>query len=341
MILLENEFLKGRSNHQSIRHNHSHGWLVLFVLRFSVSLLLLCSSSTVKSIEHSADILIIKSSGAEVYDTVIAQLKQHLSKQCIPQNGACPHTNIETTTADKTRPSTKDFDLVITLGLKARTFADRHFSNSRIINAMIPTGNGDSSDKNTNVQNHPTLILDQPPIRSLLLIKYLMPNAERVGFLYTRENSDGVESLVKSAEEIGLKLIPTFVDDEAKVGKQLSQTFDKIDVLLALPDVKIHNRKHVTSILLSTYRNKIPLIGFSAAYVKAGALAAIYSTPENIGLQLAESIGKEFANQAIPTKVIYPKYFSVSINSRVAHSLAIQVPAESDKIEMLIRDMEK
>jgi ABC-type uncharacterized transport system substrate-binding protein len=264
-----------------------------------------------------------------------------LDKRCKPQKQACIHANIETSIANTTRPIAKAYDLVITLGLKAREYADSHLGSSRIINAMIPTGNGGSSEANKNGETHPTLILDQPPIRSLLLIKYLMPNAERVGFLYTRENSDGVESLVKSAEEIGLRLIPSFVDDETKVGKQLSLTFDKIDILLALPDVKIHNRKNVTSILLSTYRNKIPLIGFSAAYVKAGALAAIYSTPENIGQQLAEILGKDFANQKIPNTVIYPKYFSVSINSRVARSLAIQVPAESDRIETLIRDMEK
>ncbi len=263
-------------------------------------------------------------------------------KQCIPQEKECRHAQIQILLDNDRAPIAKDYELVITLGLRARAFAERHLSHNRIINAMIPTGNGGSSEASkNNTRDHPTLILDQPPRRSLLLIKYLMPGAKRIGFLYTRENSARAELLVKSAASLGLTLVPTFIDDETRLGKQLSLLFDKIDVLLALPDINIHNRKNVTSILLSTYRNKIPLIGFSAAYVKAGALAAVYSTPENISLQLAEIIGREFSGQEIPNKVIYPKYFSVSVNSQVARSLAIQVPAESDKIETLIRDAEK
>ena len=116
---------------------------------------------------------------------------------------------------------------------------------------------------------------------------------------------------------------------------------DRIDVLLALPDVKIHNRRNVSSILLTTYRNRIPLIGFSSAYVKAGALAAIYSTPENIGDQLAELTVQLLTADGIMQQVIYPKYFSLSINSRVARSLGLQLQFDSEDLAQLIRDAEQ
>jgi ABC-type uncharacterized transport system substrate-binding protein len=92
---------------------------------------------------------------------------------------------------------------------------------------------------------------------------------------------------------------------------------------------------------LTTYRNRIPLIGFSAAYVKAGALAAIYSTPENIADQLAELTAQSLSAAGAVKQIISPKYFSVSINSRVARSLGVQLKLDSDKLAQLIRDAEQ
>jgi len=54
------------------------------------------------------------------------------------------------------------------------------------------------------------------------------------------------------------------------------------DVLLAVPDSEIYNSNSIRNILLSSYRRGIPLVGFSQAYVKAGALCAIFSTPEQL-----------------------------------------------------------
>ena len=333
--------LNVRSNTLSARHNHSHGWADYFIHRIILSIILIGFSPLITSTEHVLNVLILKSSEAEVYDTVLKQIKQHLNEQCKQQPEDCRGMDIQDHIVDTTSIIPDDADLIISLGLKARTFANQRFSGNKIINAMIPIGGNELTELEIKAPKHPTLVLDQPPIRSLLLIKYLMPDAQHIGFLYSQDNSDQVALLEKSAEILGLSLVPSFVGDESRIGKQLSLMFDEIDVLLALPDTNIHNRKNVTSILLSTYRNKIPLIGFSAAYVKAGATAAVYSTPDNIGHQIAEIIDSFFRDQAIPKQIIYPQYFSVSINSRVARSLAIQIPAESDTIERLIREAEK
>jgi hypothetical protein len=283
---------------------------------------------------------IIKSSEAVVYDHVIEALEQQLQRSCSPREQACLKVESHSSTAAETPPPDLPEDLVITLGLKARRYADQYLDTSKLINAMIPTRNGQLSQSAINRLKHPTLLLDQPPIRSLLLIKYLIPTAERIGLLISRENTKRTASLVRAAEKLDLQLVIRIVDNEENLGVQLAAMLDEIDVLLALPDNKIHNRRNVSSILLTTYRNRIPLIGFSAAYVKAGALAAVYSTAENIGDQLADLIVQVFTSQGPEKQVIYPKYFSVSINSRVARSMGIQLQLDSEKLERLIRDAE-
>ena len=43
-------------------------------------------------------------------------------------------------------------------------------------------------------------------------------------------------------------------------------------------------------ILQLSYRYRVPVIAYSMAYLNGGALAAIYSSPENVGRQTADLI---------------------------------------------------
>jgi ABC-type uncharacterized transport system substrate-binding protein len=303
--------------------------------------LLACCSAPTSATATDINVSIIKSSDAGVYDSVGEAFERRLAKPCKRQQPACIQVETQSFIAAEAEIPSPPQDLVITLGLKAREYAERHFGEGSIINAMIPTRNGHLSKSAIARLKHPTLILDQPPIRSLLLIKHLLPGAKQVGLLISRDNAKRVASLKQAAERLDLRLIVSIVDDETKLGKQLAGMLDEIDVLLALPDIKIHNRNNVSSILLTTYRNRIPLIGFSAAYVKAGALAAIYSTPENIADQLAELTAQSLSAAGAVKQIISPKYFSVSINSRVARSLGVQLKLDSDKLAQLIRDAEQ
>jgi hypothetical protein len=286
-------------------------------------------------------ITVIKSSDAGVYDRVIETLQRRLATPCEPPERACLGVEIQDFVTGDFEPPYPAADLTITLGVKARDYADRHLGAGRIINAMLPTRNGHLSKSAIDGLKRPTLILDQPPKRSLRLIRHLIPGAERIGLLLGRENAARADSLTQAAARLDLRLVVSIVDDEANLGRQLAAMLDEIDVLLALPDIKIHNRHNVSSILMTTYRNRIPLIGFSAAYVKAGALAAVYSTPENIADQLADLSRRMLNAEGIPKRLLYPKYFSVSINSRVARSLGIQLQLNSDTLAQLIRDAEQ
>jgi hypothetical protein len=56
-------------------------------------------------------------------------------------------------------------------------------------------------------------------------------------------------------------------------------------VLLALPDRAIMSAENVQAFLEATYRRGMTVVGFSAALVRAGALASVYSTVEEVVAQ--------------------------------------------------------
>ena len=114
---------------------------------------------------------------------------------------------------------------------------------------------------------------------------------------------------------------------EDNMGDLLSR-IGRSEVLLALPDSAIYNPENIRNILLSTYRRKQAVIGFSSDMVKVGALATTYSEIEDINAQVAEMAAAFVASGALPAPQ-FPHYFRTAINEGVARSLDIAVTNEA------------
>jgi hypothetical protein len=110
-------------------------------------------------------------------------------------------------------------------------------------------------------------------------------------------------------------------------GADINRVLDQVapyEVLLALPDSEVYNPENIRNILLSTYRRKQGVIGFSADMVKAGALATTYSGIEDINAQVAEMASKFVASGELPPPQ-FPRYFRTVVNEGVARSLDLLV----------------
>jgi putative ABC transport system substrate-binding protein len=214
-------------------------------------------------------------------------------------------------------------DLIIAAGMKAAAVVARS-KPAAMLAVLIPKQGllqllnefPDLKDAGKNMYS--AIYLDQPSRRQIDLITLLLPATKIIGVLYTEPPSD-ISALRMQATAHKCKLYERSFDDAKSDTSSPSS-----DVLLALPDVEIYNSSTIRNILLATYRNRVPLIGLSSAYVKAGALAAIYSTPEQIAIQ---SVGlvRTFAETHMLPPAQYAKDFEVSVNEQVAHSLGLNV----------------
>ena len=110
-------------------------------------------------------------------------------------------------------------------------------------------------------------------------------------------------------------------------GDDINHTLNRMtraEALLAMPDSAVYNTESVRNILLSTYRRKQGVIGFSADMVKVGALASTYSEIEDINTQVAE-IAAAFVITGELAPPQFPRYFRTVINEGVARSLDLRV----------------
>lgn len=110
-------------------------------------------------------------------------------------------------------------------------------------------------------------------------------------------------------------------------GDDINHTLNRMtrsEVLLAMPDAAVYNTENVRNILLSTYRRKQGVIGFSADMVKVGALASTYSEIGDINTQVAE-VAAAFVATGELAPPQFPHYFRTMINEGVASSLELRV----------------
>lgn len=175
------------------------------------------------------------------------------------------------------------------------------------------------------------LYLDQPLQRRLDLIADILPDAKKIALLLGSTSNIYENTIHGEIKRRQWQLMSTVVTQQSQIISSLDQILDSSDVMLGLADPLVFNRASSRKILLTAYRWRVPLIGISAAYVRAGALAALSSTPSQLGRQLAEILHQYVRSSgAIMPPSQFPKYFDVSINYQVAESFGLHIDKQAD-----------
>jgi ABC-type uncharacterized transport system substrate-binding protein len=180
------------------------------------------------------------------------------------------------------------------------------------------------------------IYLDQPFRRQLDLIRIALPKRKHLGAVLGPTSSALRDELQAAARARGFTLDIEQIETSAGLLTALNKVLEDNEVLLSVADSEVFNNQTVHHLLLSTYRHGVPVLGLSRAYVEAGALLAVHTTPEQIGLHLAEVLLKLAGNgQWVLPAPQPPRYFTVSVNRRVASALDLALPDETELLKKL------
>lgn len=218
--------------------------------------------------------------------------------------------------------SNKPADLIVAVGMKA-TEATMANSDAPVLSVMIlKLAYASLLERRFlpgRTQPISAIYLDQPWNRQLNFIQAALPGHNVVGILYSSRTSITLPRLPR-----GMSINAQSVWSAETLFATLENVLNNSNVLLVIPDSEIYSSSNVRNILLTSYRLKVPLVGISQAYVNAGALCAIFSTPEQIAEQAGETIVSFARDRRLPEPQ-YPTSFNISINQPVAHSLRIEL----------------
>lgn len=229
-------------------------------------------------------------------------------------------------------------DLIVAVGVRAAQDLAAQNLSIPVLATLIPHQAYERIARQRDHKLFSAVFLDQPLARQMELVRAALPDRARIGVLLGPDSQDNLKTLQAAAKEAKFTLAAEKINAAEELLPALQRVLADCDVLLAVPDPLVFNKGTVQSLLLTTYRYQDPVVGFSLAYVKAGALAAVYSVPEQVGKQAGEIIQRMLATKSwqLPMPE-YPKYFSISVNYQVARSLSINVGDEAVLLQKLKR----
>lgn len=268
---------------------------------------------------------VVLSDSTTPYQALSTNLKQSISQSVLLSEFKTP-SDFE---SDTSKP-----DLVIAVGMKAMQSAVTR-NPPALLGVMIPKQSYESF-----LEQRPKSIsaiyLDQPNDRQLDFIQTALPSAKKIGMLHSPGMAAPIVNWKKSIAARGMSLRVLPVSSNDQLYQELDTVLEDIDLLLVTPDSLIYNGNSIRNILLTSYRRNVPIIGISRAYVKAGALCAIFSSPEELASQAVEVIAAFEKNRLLPAPM-YSSAFTIDINREVARSLGRQI----DSLEVIKERMLK
>jgi ABC-type uncharacterized transport system substrate-binding protein len=229
---------------------------------------------------------------------------------------------------------TAENDLIVPIGLKAaRAVATNHAGRAAVLMLMIPRVSAEHLDWPATLPRRKisSVPIDQPASRYLGLVAAALPRAKRIGLVISGENEETASAMQLEAARRHFSFALEKVERPEQVAPSLRAVLPDSDVLLLVPDSVAMNGENARNVLITTYRYRVPTIGFSEGLSRAGSVASIYSTPAQIGRQ-----GARMAAQWNPGSGELPaaqaaEEFSVSYNQQVARSLGVGL-ADLDEV---------
>jgi len=228
--------------------------------------------------------------------------------------------------------------LVVAVGVQALQYAVKQNGNHAVLGVLVPQPVFEKLQASASNGNLSAIVLDQPPSRQMRLLHRLLPQAKSVGIPLGPTSTRNSEALGRAASDSNIKAVMTPIQQESDLTPALKSMLELSDALLAVPDPLVHQPGTAQTLLLTSYRYQKPVIGYSQAYVTAGALAAVYSSPADIARHAAEITDQFPERQKALPPFQPPRYFSVGINRQVARSLGLDLQDAESLMESLRKE---
>jgi ABC-type uncharacterized transport system substrate-binding protein len=234
--------------------------------------------------------------------------------------------NIEEYTLDSLDTISEPPQLILTIGSAAFEEALKKFKTSPIIASFLPRRIYEELIGSSFRQSNSTtaIFIDQSMQRQLALARLIAPTGRTVGTVFGASSIDERQRFYDAAKATGFRIKSVVLNSTDNPVNTLQPIIQKTDVFLAIPDQSAFNRASAKWSLFIALRLKKPLIGFSEKYVDAGALAAIFSSPQQIGKHTAETLSSYLRTRILPVSA-HPKYFTVKTNLKSIQTINIEM----------------
>lgn len=227
---------------------------------------------------------------------------------------------------------------VVTVGREAASLAASRPSATPMLHIMLPAAAVHALPARRS-SPAAAIVLDQPPSRQLALLRLALPEMRDIALISSPAGDAAADQLQIAAGHAGLQVLRARISSDKELFAALEHVLPAAGILITTPDPVVFNRYTVHNILLTTFRRRSPVLGLSAAYVQAGALLGLYSTPAQVGEDAADAVREILSGLPLPP-LSGPKRFEIGVNERVARALGLHLPSPDALTHALRRQEE-
>lgn len=191
-----------------------------------------------------------------------------------------------------------------------------------------PIGAGLANEDGTSVGNI-TGTSDSLPVQEQLeMIRAMMPDAEKIGILYTTSEANSVSTIEvykELAGDLGFEIVDTGINTIADVEMAAKDMVTKVDCITNLTDNTVVSA--LQTVLAAANDQGIPVFGSEIEQVRNGCLASMGIDYVQLGIQTGEMAAKVLKGEAAASELPYEtcKGASLYVNTAVAENLNFEL----------------
>ncbi len=188
------------------------------------------------------------------------------------------------------------------------------------------------ADEDGNPVGNVTGTSDELPIKEQLeMIRQMLPDAEKVGIMYTTSEANSISALETYKElagDYGFEIVESGISTTADISLAADDLISQVDCITNLTDNTVV--ASLPTILEKANEKGIPVFGSEIEQVRIGCLAAEGLDYVALGEQTGEMAAKILKGEAEASEMPYetitePGFY---VNKKVAENLGITVPDE-------------
>ena len=212
-------------------------------------------------------VLVVPSSGDAPYQGVVAGIRQAAAEVRVDSQPLPPNRDALERMVREATPET----VLVPLGSRATQAIGEVNPALPVVACFVLNAIG--------LRNNPlwqAATLEMPPDLQANWVRRVLPLARTAGILYNPgESAAKAEALAGALRRAGfspqLSEAPRLIDIDAA----LERLRDRADMVVSIPDLTVFNPITANTVMLFSYRNRVPVIGLSQSWAKAGALFSL------------------------------------------------------------------
>jgi hypothetical protein len=206
--------------------------------------------------------------------------------------------------------------VVATFGSRALRAAGKWTARPALVASMVLAADAGEAGEGRGM----TVLLDVRLPQVLDELKRLAPRRTRLGLIRLKQpGSVPAQELAGAARERGYTLMVADVAGAEQLLDAFHGMVGKVDLVWCPPDADLFNSATIKPLILASLEHRIPLVGFSPSFLRAGATLGVWPDYGAVGQQTAEACARALEGRTGGKE--YPKKVRSGVNERLARLL--------------------